>query len=145
MKMIYNGTPVKSLNVHHFEQNTNDATLKPSDLQAGITAYAKGKKVTGTGKCFSFASYGGWSTNFPIFVPDSINTIQIGSQHYPVKMTVVFQDMKTHDFSVARNMAEVVIDGAVYPMTVSVENGMFNIVCDKTIDIQLFYGKDEYI
>ena len=145
MKMIYNGTPMKSLNVKHYEMNTNDCTMVASDLQVGVTAVARGQKIIGTGKTFSFASYGTWSTNFPDFIPDSINTIQIGSTQYPIRMTVLFQDMKNHDFTKLQKMAEVTIDGVIYPIFVSVIDGIFDIVCDKTIDIELFCGKDEYI
>ena len=145
MKMIYNGTPVNSLKVKHYELSTNDATLKPSDMQAGVTAYAKGQKVTGTGKCFSFALYGGSSTNESNIIPTVINTIQIGSTDYPVRMTLPMNRMVSHDFTVAQTVAEVTIDGVVYPMIVSVQNGEFLITCEKTITVQLFIGKDEYV
>lgn len=83
MKMIYNGTPIKSLNIKRYEMNTNDATLKASDMQVGVTAYAKGKKVTGTGKSFEFAYYGGFETNSINYVPNMINVIEIASVNYP--------------------------------------------------------------
>ena len=35
MKLIYGNTPVKSMNVNYYEKNTNDATMKASDLQVG--------------------------------------------------------------------------------------------------------------
>lgn len=145
MKMFIGNTPIKSFNINHFEHNTNDATMKASDLQAGITAYARGKKITGTGKCFSFAQYGAWKTNLPDFVPNTINIIQIGSETHPIKMTVPFQNMKIHDFSSSQKIAEAIVDGNIYSINASVQNGMLNISCDKTIDIELFYGKDEYI
>lgn len=145
MKMFYGGTPVNSLKVKHYEMNTNSATVQPSDLQAGVTCFARGQKVTGTGKAFAFAMYGGWFTNESNIVPTSINVIQIGSTEYPVKMTIPFQNMKNHDFTIEQKMAEITIDGVVYPMIVSVQNGEFIIACDKTVEIQLFIGKDEYI
>lgn len=145
MKMFYKGTPVKSLNIKHYEVSTNDATLKASDLQSGVTAYAKGKKVTGTGKAFSFASYGSWFTNESIFIPATINVIQIGSVEYPVKMTVPMNSMYSYDFTTSQEVAEVTIDGVVYPISVSVQNGEFLAACEKTINIELFYGKDEYV
>ncbi len=145
MKMFYGNTPIKSLNIKHYEVSTNDATVIPSDLQAGITCYAKGKKVTGTGKSFSFATYGNGCTNVPLFIPDNINVIQIGSIQHPVKMIIPMKEMKTHDFTTAQNMAEIIIDGTTYPIKVSFQNGILTIACDQTINIELFYGKDEYI
>ncbi len=145
MKMIYNGTPVNSMKVKHYELSTNDATLKPSDMQAGVTAYAKGRKVTGTGKAFSFATYGKWKTNESNIIPMVINTIQIGCTDYPVRMIVPMNSMIVHDFTIPQTMAEVTIDGVVYPMIVSVQDGEFLISCEKTINLQLFMGKDEYV
>lgn len=40
------------------EPSTYDADLTPVDMQLGRTAYVKGEKITGTGKCFEFAEYG---------------------------------------------------------------------------------------
>ena len=80
MKMIYNGTPIKSLNIKHYELNTNDATLKASDLQSGVTAYAKGQKITGIGRAFRFALYGDFPSNREIPIPVSeINTVVVSS------------------------------------------------------------------
>lgn len=45
MKMYYGGTPIKSLNVKHYEMSTSDATVQPSDLQSGVTCYARGQKL----------------------------------------------------------------------------------------------------
>jgi hypothetical protein len=138
MKMFYNGTPIKSLNIKHYEVSTNDCTAIPSDLQSGVTCVAKGKKITGTGKSFSFASYGRWTTNISNFIPMDINTIQIGSMDYPVRMTVSINDSHSCDFSTPQEVAEVIVDGTAYPMTVSVQNGEFLVTCEKTISIQLF-------
>lgn len=145
MKLMYGSVPVKSLNVHSYEMDTNDCTMVASDLQAGVTAVARGQKITGTGKAFSFAMYGGWRTNDSIFIPTMINAVQIGSVDYPVKMNISMSNMYSHDFTVPQEVAEVVIDGIAYPMTVSVQNGEFLVACDKTISIQLFMGKDEYV
>lgn len=143
--MIYNGTPINSMKVKHYEVSTSDCTAIPSDLQAGVTCVSKGKKIVGTGKAFSFASYGGWTTNISNFIPMDINTIQIGSVNYPVKMLVSMNETHSYDFSVPQRVAEVVVDGVTYPMTVSVKNGEFLVTCEKTISIQFFIGKDEYI
>ena len=145
MKLVYGNTPVKSLNINYFERNTNDCDMIASDLQAGKTAVARGQKITGTGKAFSFASYGQWNTNESNIVPTVINTIQIGSVNYPVRMLVPLADMAYLDFSENQEIAEIVIDGTAYPMTVSVQDMEFLITCEKTIEIQLFIGKDEYV
>lgn len=145
MKMIYNGTPMKSLNIKHYEVSTNDCTAIPSDLQAGVTCVSKGKKITGTGKSFSFASYGGWKTNESDFIPTVINTVQIGSLDYPVRMVISMTDTHFCDFTTPQEIAEITIDGTTYPITLSVQNGEFLVACEKTVNIQLFIGKDEYI
>jgi hypothetical protein len=49
------------------------------------------------------------------------------------------------DFSTPQKIAEVTIDGTIYPLKVSVQNQMLVISCDRTIDVQLFYGKDNYV
>ena len=145
MKMFYGGVPVNSMKVHSYELNSNDCDMIASDLQAGKTAVARGKKIVGTGKSFEFASYGGCVTNLPIAVPSVINAIQISSVSYPIKMTVPVYNTTRLDFSALQTIAEVVIDEMVYPITVSVQNGMLTVFCDYTIDIELFYGKDRYI
>ena len=145
MKMIYNGVPMKSMKVNHYEMNTNDCTMVASDLQAGITAVARGQKITGTGKSFEFASYGTCKTNLPVVIPTIINAIQIGSIDYPVKTIVPVYNTTDLDFTMSQTIAEATINGASYPLVVSVQNGMLTVSCDYTIDIQLFYGKDNYI
>jgi hypothetical protein len=133
------------MNIHSYELSTNDCTAIPSDLQAGVTCVAKGKKITGTGKSFSFATYGGWLTNESDFVSTVINTVLIGSVDYPVIMTVPMNEMRFYDFSSPQKVADVVVDGVTYPITLSVQDGEFLVTCEKTINIQLFIGKDEYI
>ena len=145
MKMIYGGTPVKKVNISHYEMNTNDCTATPSDLQAGVTCVSKGRKITGTGKAFSFAMYGTWLTNESTFVPMNINTIQISSTDYPVRMTAPMNIVRSYDFSTSQEVAEVIIDNVAYPMYVSVQDGKLLVSCEKTINIELFYGKDEYV
>lgn len=145
MKMIYNGTPMKSLNVHHFEVSTNDATLVPSDMQTGVTAYAKGKKITGTGKCFEFASYGSLRTNTPTPVPSNINTIQIGCVDYPVQTNIAIADSHTVDFSTEKVLGNVIINNVAYPISVTMSNNMLTVSCSNTIYLEIFYGKDNYV
>lgn len=145
MKMIYGGTPVNSMKVRHYEVNTNGATTVPSAVQAGLTYFANGRQEVGTGKCFSFASYGGWMTNESNFIPMDINTVQIGSMDYPVRTTLSMTNSHLYDFTTPQNVGEVIVDGMAYPLTVSVQNGEFLVTCEKTINIELFIGKDEYI
>jgi hypothetical protein len=145
MKMIYGGVPVDSMKVKHYEMNTNSATVQPSDLQAGVTCFARGQKVTGTGKAFEFAMYGTGLTNLPFIVPSTINTIQISSAVYPMRTIVPVYDTTFLDFSTPQTIAEATINGVDYPLVVSVQNNILTISCDYTIDIELFYGKDRYI
>lgn len=145
MKLVYGNVPVKSLNLNYFERSTNDCDMIASDLQSGKTGVAKGRKVTGTGKSFEFAMYGSWMTNLPVAIPSIINTIQISSINYPIRTIIPVHDTNSLDFSVSQTIAEIVIDGEIYPLVVSVQNGMLTVVCDHTINIVLFYGKDRYI
>ena len=77
MKMIYGGVPVNSMKLKHYEISTNDCDMVASDLQAGKTAVAKGRKITGTGKSFEFACYGQLDTNAKRYVPANINVVEI--------------------------------------------------------------------
>lgn len=144
MKMIYNGTPVKSLNVHHFEMDTNSCDMVASDLQAGKTAVARGKKITGTGKSFEFAYYGMVETNSMNYVPSLINTIEVASLDYPIKSSIALNDMVDIDFSIEQTIAIVVIENVEYPITVTIENSILRLNCEKTIELQIFFGKDNY-
>lgn len=145
MKMFYGNVPVNSMKVKHYEMNTNDSNLKPSDMQSGIVAYGKGKRIVGTGKAFEFASYGNWTTNLPFVVPAIVNVVQIGSLDYSIRMIVPVGNMALLDFTIPQKIAEVTIDGVTYPITVIVQNGMLTASCEHTINIQLFFGKDNYI
>lgn len=145
MKMIYNGAPVKSLNIHHFEMNTNDCDMVASDLQAGKTAVARGKKITGTGKCFEFASYGGIKTNASIFSPVIINVIEIASLDYPIRISTELNDMRNLDFSIAQIIGYVTVDNVEYPITAQINGVILTLSCEKTVTLQSFYGKDNYV
>lgn len=145
MKMFYGNVPVDSMKIKHYEISTNDCTAIPSDLQSGVTCVSKGKKITGTGKAFSFASYGGWKTNLSNIIPVIVNVVYIGCVNYPIKMTAPLGDTMHYDFSVVQKIAEVIIDNISYPITASVQNNEFIINCEKTIDIELFIGRDEYL
>lgn len=145
MKMFYGNIPVNSMKVKHYEVSTNDATLKASDMQAGVTAYAKGKKVTGTGKCFEFANYGHLDTNLSRYIPNGINIIEIGSIEYPIQLSIPLNEMCNVDFSADKIVASVIIDGVGYDLSVSVKSNILTITCEKTISLEVFFGKDNYI
>lgn len=145
MKMIYGGTPINSLKVKHYELDTNSATVQPSDLQAGVTCFAKGKKMTGTGKSFEFAYYGQFETNDSMVIPSFINVVEISSLTHPVQLIIPLSDMKNIDFSLPQSVGNVMIDGVSYPVTVVVENNEILVSCDQTIKLEIFYGKDNYV
>lgn len=146
MKMIYNGTPIKSLNIKHFEMDTNSATVQPTDLQAGVTCYARGQKVTGTGKAFSFATYGSCPSNQVVPIPVSeINTVIIGADGYAVKMTNTTLELRELDFSTSQEVANVVIDGNDCPIYLQINNNILTITCSQNVILQVMFGKDDYI
>ena len=145
MKMIYNGTPMKSLNIKHYEMDTNSCDMVASDLQAGKTAVARGKKITGTGKSFEFAMYGEIETNSPVFSPVVINMIEIASLDYPIKASVALSNMKNLDFSIGQTIGCVVIDSIEYPITAKVDGALLTLSCEKTVALESFYGKDNYV
>ena len=145
MKMYLGGTPVKTMKVKHFEHNTNDATCEPSAVQTGLTYYANGRKQVGTGKSFEFATYGHYTTNRSKYVPTNINVIQVSSLEYPIKSNIDVTLMRDIDFSNSQNIATVTIDGVEYDLVVSVQSNILKITCDQAIQLQVFYGKDNYI
>jgi hypothetical protein len=145
MKMFLGNTPMKSLNIKHFEMDTNDCTMVSSDLQVGVTAVARGQKITGTGKAFSFAFYGDIPTNLPWFIPSDFNVIEIACTEYPIQHIIPFKDMKNTDFSTNQIVAKIIIDNNSYELIVSFADNMLNINCDQFITLQVFCGKDEYI
>ena len=145
MKMIYNGTPIKSLNIKHYEMDTNSATVQPSDLQVGVTCYGRGKKITGTGRSFEFAYYGGFETNSMNYVPSTINVIEIASVNYPIKTSIDFNNMRNIDFTVEQTVGVAIIDNMEYPIIASIKNSIFTLSCEKTITLEIFFGKDNYV
>ncbi len=142
MKLMLGNTPVKKMMIHN---DTQDATMVASDLQAGVTCYAKGQKVTGTGKSFEFANYGQLKTNTSRYVPSNINIIELASTEYPIKLSLILSDLKTLDFSTSQKIATVSIDGVEYDLTVSINSHILKVSCDKTFYLQVFYGKDNYV
>lgn len=145
MKMMYNKTPVKSMKVKHYEISTNDCSAIPSDLQTGVTCVSKGKKITGTGKSFEFAHYGTTRLNLPIPVPEAINVIEIASTEYPVRMLFGVNNIKNIDFSSESAVANVTIDGEEYIVSLTMNNNILTISCEKSISLEIFYGKDNYV
>ena len=144
MKMMYNGTQIKSLNIKHYEISTNDCDMIASDMQAGKTAVARGKKITGTGKSFEFASYGGFKTNSPIPVPAMVNVVEVACTGYPVQLSIELSLMKGINFAESQTVGNVVINGATLPLIARVENNILTITCSETIALEVFYGKDNY-
>lgn len=145
MKMIYGGTPVNSLKVRHYETNTNDATTVPSAVQAGLTYYANGRKEMGTGKSFEFATYGQFVTNESDYIPSNINVINISSLYYPIRTSIILTNMYAIDFSSKVKVGDVLVDGVFYPIYVEVNNHFISITCEKTFELEIFMGKDNYI
>lgn len=150
MKMYLGNMPIKKANISHFEMDTNDCTMVASDLQAGVTAVARGQKITGTGKCFEFAHYGGMYSNDFIIIPtDSINVVHISSLSYPVHSTIQLSDMKNLDFNTSQVIGNLIVDNVQYPISVCVQtNESFVevwVVCDIDVRFQIFLGKDNYV
>lgn len=142
MKLMLGGTPVKKMMIHN---DTMDATMVASDLQAGVTAYANGQKITGTGKSFEFAQYGKFKTNFPIILYGDINIIEIASTEYPIRHIVELDNMKNVNFNEGQSVANVVVDSTEYPIATVISNGILTLQCKQTFNIQVFYGKDNYV
>lgn len=145
MKMIYGGVPYNTLKLKHFEVPTNDATCEPTAVQAGLTYYANGRKQVGTGKSFEFATYGTMPTNNIDYVPSDINTILISSTNAPIQLTVAIDDTNKIDFSNPTEIGKAFIDGVYYPIIVEINNHLLSLVCEKTIMLEIFYGKDNFI
>ena len=145
MKLAYGSVPVKALNINYFEQDTNDCDMIASDLQAGKTAVARGKKIVGTGKSFEFAMYGSALSNAVIPLPNVINAIQVASVAYPIQQTMTFDIVRGVDFATEQVIGYIIKDGVNHPINIQINNNILMLTCDLTIDIQLFFGKDNYV
>lgn len=142
MKMYLGDVPVKSLYTH---TDTDEGNITAPDMQSGMIAFAKGVKLTGTGKAFAFASYGQISTNKALPVPSIINFIEVSSLTYPVKTNIALSSMKNTDFSTIQKIGAVTINGTAYDITAQVSNNMLTVGCSKDIDLEVFYGRDEHV
>lgn len=142
MKMYLGDVPVKSLYTH---TDTDEGNITAPDMQSGMIAFAKGVKLTGTGKAFAFASYGQISTNKACPVPSIINFIEVSSLTYPVKTNIALSSMKNTDFSTIQKIGAVTINGTAYDITAQVSNNMLTVGCSKDINLEVFYGRDEHV
>lgn len=142
MKMYLGDVPVKSLYTH---TDTDEGNITAPDMQSGMIAFAKGVKLTGTGKAFAFASYGQISANKALPVPSIINFIEVSSLTYPVKTNIALSSMKNTDFSTIQKIGAVTINGTAYDITAQVSNNMLTVGCSKDINLEVFYGRDEHV
>lgn len=142
MKMYLGDVPVKALYTH---TDTDEGNITAPDMQSGMIAFAKGVKLTGTGKAFAFASYGQISTNKALPVPSIINVIEVSSLTYPVKMNIALSSMKNTNFSTIQKIGAVTINGTAYDITAQVSNNMLTVGCSKDISLEVFYGRDEHV
>ena len=146
MKMYLGGTPLKSMNIRHYEMDTNSATITPSDMQAGTTCFAKGQKLTGTGKAFEFATYGKFPVNSSVPIPTTdINTILVSSTDGAVKMVDGINNLRNLDFSTAQEIGKIILDGAEYSLTVQIINNRITFGCTQSVSVQAMIGKDNFI
>lgn len=142
MKIYLGDVPVKALYTH---TDTDEGNITAPDMQSGMIAFAKGVKLTGTGKAFAFASYGQVSTNKALPVPSIINVIEVSSLTYPVKTNIALSSMKNTNFSKIQKIGAVTINGTAYDITAQVSNNMLTIGCSKDISLEVFYGRDEHV
>jgi hypothetical protein len=140
--MYLGDVPVKALYTH---TDTDEGNITAPDMQSGMIAFAKGVKLTGTGKAFAFASYGRISTNKALPVPSIINVIEVSSLTYPVKMNIALSSMKNTNFSTIQKIGAVTINGTAYDITAQVSNNMLTVGCSKDISLEVFYGRDEHV
>lgn len=142
MKMYLGDVPVKALYTH---TDTDEGNITAPDMQSGMIAFAKGVKLTGTGKAFAFASYGQMPTNTAWPVPSIINVIEVSSLTYPVKTNIALSSMKNTNFSTIQKIGAVTINGTAYDITAQVSNNMLTVGCSKDISLEVFYGRDEHV
>lgn len=142
MKLSIGDTVLKSVMVH---TDSDDATLVASALQSGLSGYAGGQKVVGTGKAFAFAFYGRVFSNDVIPIPISdINTISIASDTNSIRMTDSIVNFREFDFSTAKSVAVVTVNSVDCDVTVQVSNNTVTFTCSQNVGLQIVLGKDDY-
>lgn len=146
MKLMYGNVPVKSLNIHSYELNTNDCDMIASDLQAGKTAVARGQKIVGTGKSFEFAYCGRIQSNDSLIIPtNTINIVHISSLDYPVHSLIQLSHMTDLDFVNGQVVCNLIVNNVEYPVTVTAANNEVSVACDISVYFEIFFGKDNYV
>ena len=136
------GTPIKKTMIHN---DTQDATIQPACMQVGEIGYARGQKIVGTGKAFAYSFYGGIITNIPYSIQHRINTVIISSSLYPMKMNMGIMEIQNRENISNLTVGVISINGNDYPITLNINDNSFTFYCEKTIELQGFCGKDEYI
>lgn len=63
----------------------------------------------------------------------------------PIKSSIDFNNMRNIDFTVEQTVGAAIIDGIEYPIVASVKNSIFTLNCEKTITLEIFFGKDNYV
>jgi hypothetical protein len=142
MKLMLGNTPVKKMMIHN---DTQDATIQPTCMQVGEIGYARGQKIVGTGKAFAYSFYGGIITNITYPAKHRINTVIISSSLYPIKMNMSIVGIQNSDDVSNLTVGTISINGSDYPITLTINDTGFTFYCEKTITLQGFCGKDEYI
>ena len=142
MKLMLGNTPVKKMMIHN---DTQDATIQPSCIQVGEIGYARGQKIIGTGKAFAYSLYGNIMTNITYPAIHKINTVIISSSLYPIKMNISIIEIQNSEDVSNLTVGTISIDGTDYPITLTINDNGFKFNCEKTMKLQGFCGKDEYI
>lgn len=138
------GDQTVTIKAHNVAIPTDDATIVPSALQKGLIAYGNNQRIVGTGKSFEFASYGGLQTNTDVYIPSDINVIELSSLDYPIKLTSELVSHKNIDFSTDKVVAKVTVSGTDYDLVVNAKSNNLTVKCNKSLNLQAFYGKDNY-
>ena len=74
-----------------------------------------------------------------------INVIEIASTTCPIRTSLVLSEMKNTDFSLPQIIGNAVVDGVEYPITTTISQGILTLSCEKSVTLQVFYGKDNYV
>jgi hypothetical protein len=74
-----------------------------------------------------------------------VNIVEIACINHPIRFSMALRDMHNIDFSMVQTIGYVVIDNVEYPITAQVNGVMLTFACEKTVELQYFYGKDNYV